>query len=121
MSNLILPTMTRDNLTRVILSKRGGNAEKPVKIAYATHAKLQGDEVRVYHHGNQIASLTPNRVWMSNAGWHTVTTANRLHRIAIDNGLSVGVGIKNFRMELRPRDGSPARPFETPYTEKVGN
>lgn len=119
MSNLILPTMTRDNLTRVILSKRGGDSQQPVKIAYATHARLTDQVVQVFHHGNLIASLTPDYVWLHNAGWHSQTTANRLRRIAIDNGLSVSVGIKNFRMELRPLDGSPARSFETPYTERM--
>lgn len=101
MSNLKLPRMTFANLSTK------AKAGKRVKIAYATEIACNADEVMVYHHGNHIATLGKDFTLLTNAGWNSRTTANRLHTIAMDNGAGFGIGIKGGLMEVRPVGAKP--------------
>lgn len=101
MSNLKLPRMTFDNLAPK------ARTDKRVKIAYATEIAWVTDKVVVYHHGNHIATLGKDFTLLTNAGWHSRTTANRLHTIAMDNGAGFGIGIKGGIMEVRPVGAKP--------------
>jgi hypothetical protein len=101
MTNLKMPNMSYDNLRELLEGSRG----KTKKIAYATHARLsEGGVVYVYHHGNTIAAVQPDRVSMSNAGYHTKTTAHRLDLIAYANGVG-RVRIRDFTMRVEPVEG----------------
>lgn len=82
MSNLNLPPMTYVTLRARITNRYPTR----VKLAYETTAELyQGDTVLVRHHGNPIAHLGPDYFTLDNAGWNSVTTANRLNAILRDN------------------------------------
>lgn len=95
MSNLNLPNMSYDSLIN----------RKPGKIAYETHLAhkrhgVTGEvlECQVRHHGSLIARIRKNEIEISNSGWHSPTTANRLNTIALDNRAGA-VGIKGGIME----------------------
>ena len=92
MSNLNLPNMSRENLLAIL----GTRYDK--KIAHNTVAEKMPGGVRVRYHGNNIAELTETRVWLSSAGWDTVTTSTRLDKIATDNGLPVRLAIRQGDM-----------------------
>ena len=101
MTNLKMPNMSHDNL-RELLEGSGG---KPKKIAYASHAMMWEDEtIAVYHHENLIAAILPDIVRLTNAGWHTKTTAHRLDLIAYANGVG-RVRIRAFTMRVEPVEG----------------
>ena len=97
MSNLQLPTMSYENLSTLAVGKSG-------KIGYATHIS-QGDKaVTVFHHGHAIALITPGCIELNNRGYHTRTTADRLHRIATANGAG-HVRIRGGVMQFVSDDG----------------
>lgn len=101
MTNLKMPNMSYDNLREMLKDSTGDTK----KIAYATHARLShGDVIYVYHHGNTIAAILPDRVNLSNAGYHTKTTAHRLNLIACANGVGK-VYIRDFNMRVEPVEG----------------
>ena len=50
-------------------------------IANNTTAERDGQHIIVRLHGNAIARLCPRSVRVSDAGWQTVTTKDRLNRI----------------------------------------
>lgn len=86
MSNLKLPTMTIANLKRV--KPRGG------KIGYATDIMWNADKTKVgiYHHDNLIAVIDESGhlgheriVSVSDAGWASKTTIDRLNRVLREN------------------------------------
>lgn len=85
MRGLKLPTMTHENLTKIIEAARS-KGQWPAQLAFATTAEYASDgNIVVKHHGNPIAHI--GRTWftLSNAGWHTSTTADRLDKIITDN------------------------------------
>lgn len=94
MSNLKLPTMTHDNLSKLL----GGRSAKT--LAYATTAERSGDSIIIRQHGNAIAELTPSQVTVDTCGYDTSTTANRLRTIMHDNSLGYYVRIRDFGMRL---------------------
>jgi hypothetical protein len=99
MSNLNLPKMTARNLDDIIKG-----AEK--KIAYATIAqKIWNDSEGEYnyivlHHDNVIAHIGRDVIYLSNAGWDSRTTADRLNRICRDNEMPFAVAIVQSDMTL---------------------
>lgn len=85
MSNLKLPTMTIAGLKKF---KHGST------IAYATTIEWNSDKTKcgIYHHDNLIAVIDESGhngheriVSVSNAGYHTRTTSQRIGRILFDN------------------------------------
>lgn len=104
MTNLKLPNMGYKALADSLAGKSGR-----VTLAYKTQAMVFDSgpgyaEIEVYHHGNRIAVLSPFSVWLGNANWHSVTTANRLNRIAVDNGLPIRVAIRQGTMTILDND-----------------
>lgn len=94
MSNLKLPTMTYLNLTRLLGKKNF------VKLAYATTAERRGESIAVFQHDNLIAEFNHDSVYLTNAGWHSTTTATRLRKIFQDNHSTYSVRIRDYRMRL---------------------
>lgn len=116
MSNLKLPSMSYASLT----SRNNGT------LAYATTLTVTPHKcAEVRHHGNLIAEIGPDGLWISNAGWDSSTTANRLRVILRDNGLPYTVRIHDFEMELLHSEGPDhgfdtvaRRPFREAYFRK---
>lgn len=96
MSNLIFPTCTPENLRRIM----AGKSEK--QIAYATRCcKITGtDGYRIYHHGHKIAEFRDGVLYVTNAGWNSRTTSDRLHRIVSANYPGLSVCIRNGGMVM---------------------
>lgn len=96
MSNLKLPTMTFEALSKTL--KAGGDR----KLAYATVATRSEDGKKIFisQHGNVIATLAPDSVSIDNCGYDTTTTATRLRKILSDNGITYYVRIKQYAMRL---------------------
>ena len=101
MTNLIFPNASYESLMRQ-LEPTGGEVKK---IAYKTQAAIDRRvNVAIWHHGHLIAFLGKGFVRLSNAGYHTRTTADRLNRIARDNGVG-SVFILDGTMMFRPTEG----------------
>lgn len=94
MSNLKMPTMTYENLSKIL----GSKSEK--KICYATEIASYPGGIRVTQHGNTIANISESSVMVTNAGWDSSTTANRLRKIMNDNNIGFYVRVRNFGMRL---------------------
>ena len=101
MSNLNLPQMTYDNLSSLLNGR-----EK--QIAYATTAYAHDGYVSVYHHSSLIAEIHRDEVILTNAGYESSTTTNRLQHILRDNQIPYSVRIKQFRnvLEKHLKDGT---------------
>lgn len=97
MSNLILPVMSFDHLSTMSVPRSG-------KIAHNTWIKRYPDRVEVTYHTTVIAILRPGRVEISNGGWPTRTTADRLNAIMRDNGYG-SVNIRQGEMFYTPKGG----------------
>ena len=97
MSNLTLPTLTYDNLNRLLGNRDAKN------VAYATAAiREESGAITITHHHNPIARLdSKGYIQVSNAGWHSPTTTARIHAVLTDNGTGWGCGIKGGRAEFR--------------------
>ena len=96
MSNLKLPTMSYDNLTKLAKGYE-------TKIAYATTIERYDDSparIVIRQHGNMIAQVTPDIIVIDNCGYDSSTTANRLRKIMQDNMLGYYVRIRDFEMRL---------------------
>lgn len=86
MSNLSLPKMTYVTLSGMLSNAEAKGKSNPLKIAYETTIeRIRGTVILVRHHGNPIAEIGPYYFTLDNAGWHSVTTANRLNQILKDN------------------------------------
>lgn len=97
MSNLKMPTMTLDALkTRT----KGRDANIAYKTRAVWHTDMGGVIVAIEHHGNVIATMSPNSLIVTGAGWNSVTTANRLHKILRDNNVSARVFVKAGQMTI---------------------
>lgn len=79
MSNLKLPPMSFDHLSTMEVPRSG-------KIAHNTWIKRSPDWVEVIYHTTAIAIIYRDKVKITNGGWATRTTADRLHAITRDNG-----------------------------------
>lgn len=89
MSNLNLPSMKYSDLVSSLVML---SSER--KLAYATTAQRTGDVVEIRHHGNVIATLAPGMIKVDTCGWDSMTTASRLNRIVVDNGLPYRISIR---------------------------
>ena len=95
MSNIKMPTMTYDNLDTIL----GKSEEKT--ICYATKiTRWANGAIAVRQHGNTIAVLSPLALFVTNCGWDSSTTANRLRKIMGDNKIGYYVRIRDFGMRL---------------------
>ena len=97
MSNLKLPRMSFDNLSTMRVPASG-------KIAHNTWIRRNPDSVEVIYHTTTIATIYRDKVEISNGGWPTVTTANRLNAITRDNGMGY-VNIRQGEMFYTPKNG----------------
>jgi hypothetical protein len=86
-------------MTFASLDKRLGTKWR-VPLAYATYAERVNGDVYVKHHTSVIAVLSPDEVYVTNAGYETSTTATRLRQILRDNHIPYTVRIQQFRMRL---------------------
>jgi len=87
---------------------KGLQPNKSKKIGYATRAVWNGLCAAIYHHDNLIAEIYKDRVTLRRAGWHSNTTRDRLHQIAVENfpsdpehGYRYKVGKKDGRIVLQ--------------------
>ena len=97
MSNLQLPLMSFENLSTMKVPASG-------KIAHNTYIKRFPDCVEVIYHTTVIAVVYRYNVAISNGGWPTRTTADRLNAITRDNGLGY-VNIRNGEMFYTVKGG----------------
>ncbi|AXH46561.1 hypothetical protein SEA_ROBINSPARKLES_116 [Gordonia phage RobinSparkles] len=95
MSNLKLPTMSASALRELV---EDGTSET---IAYKTDVEVFSDRVNVKHHGNLIAVLRDDYIFISNCGYETSTTANRLNAIVSAYCPRYRVGITQGSMVIR--------------------
>lgn len=58
-------------------------------IAHNTTAERDGRNIIVRLHGHKIATVTPTWVSVSDAGWQTPTTKDRLNRILAPYGARI--------------------------------
>lgn len=77
MSNLKLPNMNWAKLQE----------SKKATLGYKTTALYNEDynSLGIYHHDNMIAVLGEEEIYLTNSGWISSTTTNRLHKILTDN------------------------------------
>lgn len=107
MSNLKLPCMSFDNLSTMKVPASG-------KIAHSTWIKRFPGSVDVIYHTTVIATVYRDKVAISNGGWATRTTADRLNAITRDNGLGY-VNIRQGEM-LYTAKGDKLGPDSAPVT-----
>ena len=107
MSNLQFPHMSFDNLSTMSVPASG-------KIAHNTWIRRNSDSVEVIYHTTVIAVIYRDRVVISNGGWPTRTTADRLNAILRDNGYG-SVNIRQGEMFYTPKGGKLG-PDSSPVT-----
>lgn len=84
-------------------------------IGYATtisHAPIgSADYVAIFHHGSLIAEVWRGGVWLSNAGYNTSTTSQRLNKVLRDNlpGTVYSVAIRNRIISVVDHVTRPAK------------
>lgn len=94
-----LPNLSYDNLRELMGTRSRKN------VGYATVATWEPSSRKftIFHHGSAIAVIRRNRVEVSNAGWASVTTADRMSNALKDNSCGVSVGITKGEMVFRDR------------------
>jgi hypothetical protein len=86
--------MTASNLNKIVKSG------KETKLAYATTAERYWNDAEadykfiIRHHDNVIAVIGHDRISLSNAGWDSRTTSDRLNRICADNEMPFSVSCR---------------------------
>ena len=95
----IMPNLSYDNLRDLMGTRPRKN------IGYATVATWEpaARKFIIWHHGSAIVVIRRNRVEVSNAGWASVTTADRMSSALHDNSCGVSVGITRGEMVFRDR------------------
>lgn len=100
MSNLKLPALDFDSLDRLITDRAGNPAYTSKTVAYATTIERcnfgQGDYFIVKHHGSSIASVSPDEVMVTCAGWTSLTTLARVSAVLRDNRTGVYACRRNW-------------------------
>lgn len=100
MSNLKLPALDFDSLDRLITDRAGHPAYTSKTVAYATTVERCNigaeDYFLVKHHGSSIASVTPDEVMVTCAGWTSLTTLARVCAVLIDNRTGVHACRRNW-------------------------
>ena len=123
MSNLKLPTLTYAALdARVPALDSYSAVGHNVTIGYKTSAYRFGTSICIQHHSTTIAALASDgAVHVTNDGYDSSTTRNRLHSILVDNGIPYGVTQRDFVQVLVSRDRSEAYPdFVSAYFSPDG-
>lgn len=125
--------LTATHLPSILGACQPGNCRNgSKKIAHNTYAHYRPNGVEVTYHGNRImfmpfheGPLDTNEAMnrhvlyeISNAGWHTMTTAGRLHQITRANGGGM-VGIKNGTMRYTAPDGTVHDMYSTLVIDSV--
>ncbi len=111
MSNLNLPTLTRDNLSRLM------GAQTSLKLAYATEAVRLSDDfegpIAILHHNSIIAKVGQNGyVWVNTCGYDSRTTINRINMVLRDNDVPYVAAIRQREGKLLTRQGlAPVMPL----------
>lgn len=59
------------------------------KVAHNTYAQRDGDVIHITYHMNEIATLSSETLWISNCGWQTLTTKERLNWFTRPHGFSI--------------------------------
>jgi hypothetical protein len=101
MSNLEFATKTRPVNLKNFLAKGKNKWER--KLAYATvvsSSPLYPDTYYIHHHGNTIAEIEPFNVTVTNAGYGTPTTRNRINKILRDNNINAVLIQENFKQKF---------------------
>lgn len=109
MSNLIFPRTDYAALDSLMCNRYGTPVQSKT-IAYATTCQRvnlydnlggEDDYFIIQHHGSSIAQVSRDTVQVTNAGWTSRTTTDRLGRVLADNntGWSCGIakGVAEFR------------------------
>lgn len=83
------------------------NYGKRVKVAHNTHIYAGDHGIELTYHDNRIVFVPYGGLHyeINNAGWHTTTTAGRLHQITRANG-GGAVNIKNGVMRYTAPSGT---------------
>lgn len=103
MSNLNLPTLTFDAIKAAVLK---GRSKTSRKIMNNTDAYLLngGDKVVVHHHGSAIAILTATSLYLTNAGYGSQTTRERLNGFLSSNNTGVYLAQRQGHQVLFERE-----------------
>lgn len=80
--------------------------EKSEKYPYGVDREQRVDYVVIHHHDNCIAEIGPDHIYVTNAGWASKTTAQRLNAILRDNGYPYTIRIKNYDMVITDSEGN---------------
>jgi hypothetical protein len=96
MSNLTLKKTDYKSLTDL---KLGGYQTR--KLGHNTNVQRISDTYVIDYHNNAIAEVGVWMVAITNAGWGTSTTRNRLNIILRDNGIPAAVFQKDYAQYLR--------------------
>ena len=125
--------LTATRLPSIVGACQPGNCRNgSKKIANNTYAHYRHDGVEVTHHSNRIMFMPfpegpfdPDEAMnrhvlyeIGNAGWHTMTTAGRLHQITRANGGGM-VGIKDGIMRYTAPDGTVYDMYNTLVIDSV--
>ena len=102
MSNLKLPNMSYMPLKGFLEKERNKRSRT---LAFKTEAIINSPgspevTIYVYHHNSCIASIAPFEVEVTNAGWDSSTTRNRINAILRDNEIPFFVRQENFTQYL---------------------
>lgn len=97
MTNLKFPDTSYNSLCR-----KFPNTDLGKHFAYATtidtvtitEEGLGSPVFVIRHHGSEIALICETKVYVSNAGWTSKTTIDRIHRILTDNATGYGACIR---------------------------
>lgn len=103
MSNLKLPPLTHEHLSKRVRESITRRGVASVNLAYATKVTQEPSEthaVVLWHHKTPIALIGARYLTLNNGGYHTVTTAARLHKLLTDNDTGYGVRIKQGIMTI---------------------
>lgn len=120
MSNLQLPTLTYAALAPKI--KDG----QTLHIGYMTTATKEAglgnaDFIFIKHHYNVIAVLYKDgTVYVSNVGWSSSTTRNRINHVLRDNDIDAGVSQYKGDQVLRLRKGEELGDFSNATFDPQG-
>lgn len=109
-----LPNLSYNNLRELMGTRSRKN------VGYATVATWEpaARKFTIFHHGSEIVVIRRNRVEVSNAGWSSVTTADRMNSALHDNSCGVNVGITKSEMVFRDR--ASRNEYPVPCNQFVG-
>lgn len=95
-----------DDLHVQALKRRLPRTGDSATVGYATRAVRILDQVNIFHHYNGIAVIGDFDVYVSNAGWHSSTTRERINEILLDNHIPFYVAQRQGRQILFARSNN---------------